>query len=185
MHLEHFRVSKIDSSHRDGIVQRLPRLRSVKFEESPRCGRETRPAGDDERYVARNLQANCQFSDGPWTRLAACARRQNALGKPPAACLPGARSTSRRCTRPENLIRVRTRQDLLHSRSTDKGLIGFLIFRNPSDNLGSTQSDEIELPLVASFTDYISRVINAVCLVLITTKELQYARSCANKYKIF
>ncbi|KYQ57227.1 hypothetical protein ALC60_03748 [Trachymyrmex zeteki] len=49
MHLEHFRVSKIDSSHRDGIVQRLPRLRSVKFEESPRCGRETRPAGDDER----------------------------------------------------------------------------------------------------------------------------------------
>lgn len=70
-----FHVRKIDSRRRDGIVQRLLRLHSVKFEESPRCGRETRPAGNDGRYVARNLQANCQFSDGLWIRSAACARR--------------------------------------------------------------------------------------------------------------
>ncbi|KYN44791.1 hypothetical protein ALC56_00786 [Trachymyrmex septentrionalis] len=48
MQSEHFHVRKIDSRRRDGIVQRLLR-HSVKFEESPRCGRETRPAGDDGR----------------------------------------------------------------------------------------------------------------------------------------
>ncbi|KYN03222.1 hypothetical protein ALC62_05885 [Cyphomyrmex costatus] len=68
MHCQHFCIRKIDLRCRNGIVQRLLRLHSVKFEEFRGCGRETEPAGDDGRYIARNLQANCQFSDGPWTR---------------------------------------------------------------------------------------------------------------------
>ncbi|EGI64112.1 hypothetical protein G5I_07461 [Acromyrmex echinatior] len=50
MHPEHFHVRKIDSRRRDAKVSSKGSvLHSVKFEESPRCGRETRPAGDDGR----------------------------------------------------------------------------------------------------------------------------------------
>lgn len=134
----------------------------VKSEESPGCGGGTGPAGDDgtSHEICKQI-ANSQTAHGHGRPRARVDRTQAA----PATWF--ARSTSRGCTRSENLSRVQARQDLIYPRNPDKGLIAFLIFLNSSDNLGSDDPTKCRLSLVANFASYVSGLI-AVCLVSIT-----------------
>lgn len=161
--------SKIYSRRRNGIIQGLLRSHSVKSEESPGCGGGTGPAGDDgtSHEICKQI-ANSQTAHGHGRPRARVDRTQP--GKPPATCLPG--GTSRRRTRPENLSRVRTRQDLIHRRRTDE-FNRLLNFPEPE------QQSEFHTNF-----GYISGIINTVCLVSITaTVSMKCEKLCYANFK--